>query len=140
MFARRERCGVGARLVGGCRVLGIGAQAQVPRPVGGTMREGAPICLAGLCRFRPGVKCRISHVLSEAVRRVGDDFEVHCGYRLPETFEDRHGGTSFRAANWRGKTAGRGRQGHAATETPNAVYELAGRIPEPRAPLKVGVG
>ena len=42
-----------------------------------------------------------------------------------ETFveEGRHEGPNFEAANWRGETAGRGRQDrkYAATEAPNAV-------------------
>lgn len=69
--------------------------------------------------------------------------------RLPllETFieEDRHAGTSFQAANWAGETAGRGRQGHAATETPKAHLDAGWRERfseplAPLAPLEVGAG
>ena len=122
------RCGVGAWLAGGCRVRGVGVPARVPRPPVGTTREGVRICTGwpACAAFWPDVECRTSHVLGGVVRRVGDDFEKRYGYRpyLLETFveKDQHAGTSFQAAGWRGETAGRGRQGHAATETPKAVY------------------
>jgi len=60
-----------------------------------------------------------SHVLTEALRRLGDDWSERYGYRpvLVETFVDpkRFKGTCYRAANWRslGETAGR------ATPYPN---------------------
>ena len=92
------RCGVGL-------VRGVGAQAW--RPSAGTTSGGALAC-TGACRVsRPGVECRT--VLGGVVHRVGD--EARYGYRLLETFENRHAGTSFRAANRAGETAGRGRQG-----------------------------
>ena len=90
--------------------------------------------VVGLCRFliRPGVSCRnlASHVLGQAARRVGEDFERLHGHRpwLLETFVDEreHTGASFRAANWVrvGETRGRGRQdrAHGAPETRKAVY------------------
>ena len=106
--SRRRRTGLSAATVGWSDA---GRRACLHRVV----------CLS---RFlvRPGVECRTSHVLGSVVRRVGDDFEARYGYRpyLLETFVDRHAGTGFQASNWRGETAGRGRQGHAATETPKA--------------------
>ena len=141
------RCEVGAWLAGGCRVRGVGAQARMPRPSAGTTREGAPICTGwpACAVFWPGVECRTSHVLGCVVRRVGGDFEERYGYRpyLLETFVDRHGGASFRAAGWHllGETAGRGRQGHAATETPKACLDADWRartLRAPLAPLEVG--
>ena len=132
--------------------VGFAASAhklECRRPLAGATREGAPICTewSACAAFWLDVECRTSHVLGGVVRRVGDDFEARYGYRsyLLETFVDRHGGASFRAAGWRGETAGRGRQGHAATETPKACLDAdwRARIPEPRAPLaplEVGAG
>ena len=113
----------------------------------GTTREGAPICIGWPVCVAPGVSCLPSHVLGRVVRAA----RLRRTLRLPllETFEDRHAGTSFQAANWAGETAGRGRQGHAATETPKAVYiyELDASWRErfseplaPLAPLEVGAG
>jgi hypothetical protein len=56
-----------------------------------------------------------SHVLGQALRRVGRDWQQRYGYQpyLVETFvEAGQAGTCYRAANWMevGKTAGRGRQ------------------------------
>ncbi len=93
--------------------------------------------VVGLNRFliRPGVRCRnlASHVLGAVLRRLGEDFERHFGYRpwLVETFvESRvHSGASLKAANWRyvGPSRGRGRQDRhrTGTETPKAIYLYA---------------
>jgi len=57
-----------------------------------------------------------SHVLSQALGRLGADWQEHYGFApvLVETFVDRSRflGSSYRAANWQyvGKTSGRGRQ------------------------------
>jgi len=58
------------------------------------------------------VKCLASKVLSIVARQIGDDWQVHHGYRpvLLETFVDptRFTGASYQAANWQaiGQTAG----------------------------------
>lgn len=90
--------------------------------------------VVGLNRFliRPGVRCRhlASHVLARMLRRVAADFETRYGYRpyLIETFVEQptHSGVSLVASNWHyvGESSGRGRQdrGHAALETPKAIY------------------
>ena len=113
------RCGVGL-------VRGVGAQAW--RPSAGTTSGGALAC-TGACRVsRPGVECRT--VLGGVVHRVGD--EARYGYRLLETFENRHAGTSFgRPTGLARPPAGGDR---AATETPKAVYGgLAGPGTAPAA-------
>ena len=56
-----------------------------------------------------------SHVLGQALRRVGRDWQERYGYApyLVETFvEAKQAGTCYRAANWQvvGQTQGRGRQ------------------------------
>ena len=80
-----------------------------------------------------------------AVRSTGWETRRATATAHLETFENRHAGTSFRAANRAGETAGRGRQGrNGDTE---GCYELdvdwRERIPEPRlllAPLETGAG
>ena len=77
----------------------------------GTTREGAPIRVASLYRAR-GVAPPLAR---SGPRTAGNDFDARYGYlrsRLLKT-----GGTSCGQPGWRG----RGRQGHAATETPKAV-------------------
>ena len=60
-----------------------------------------------------------SHVLSQAVRRLKDDWVAKYGHPvwLVETLVEpnRFAGTAYRAANWQwmGQTQGRGRQGPA---------------------------
>jgi len=88
----------------------------------------------GLSRFliRPMIHCHnlASHVLGQALRRVGPDFERRYGYRpwLVESFIDpaKYSGVSYRAANWTciGRTRGRGRQDRArvATVRPKDIY------------------
>ena len=86
----------------------------------GTTREGAPICIGWPACVAPGVSCLPSHVLGRVVRAAGNDFDARYGYpslRLLKT-----GMRERVAANRAGETAGRGRQGHAATETLKAVY------------------
>ena len=103
----------------------------------GTTREGAPIRVASLCRAR-GVA---PPLVRSGPRTAGNDFDVRYSYLCSRLLKT--GGTSFQAANRAGETAGRGRQGHAATETPKAASwrERIPRIPRaPRAPLEVGAG
>lgn len=93
-----------------------------------------------------------SHVLSQALRRVGRDWQQRYGYEpcLVETFveAERFAGTCYRAANWEllGLTQGRGRQdrAHEQAETvkqvwvyalhPQARQRLGGGTPAPPPP------
>jgi len=92
-----------------------------------------------------------SHVLGQALRRVGRDWQQRYGYKpyLVETFVEREqAGTCYRAANWIevGETAGRGRQdrGHQGRQSvkqvwvyalrPQAREGLGGGAPAPPAP------
>ena len=78
--------------------------------------------IVGLNRFRPGIVCRASRVLSLSLRAVGQDFEARYGYRpwLLETFPAHRIGV--RAGNRVAETCGRGRQDGA--EPVKAMYEL----------------
>ena len=118
-----------------------------PAATAGWNDDGRRACLhwvACLSRFRPGIKCRNLAVLGRVAK--GDDFEARYGYRsyLLETFDEKHEGASFLAANWRrvGKISGR-----RGAEMPKAVYmheldaEWRERLRIPRlAPLGVGAG
>ena len=93
-----------------------------------------------------------SHVLGQALRRVGSDWQELYGYEpcLVETFVDAEhfAGTCYRAANWEmvGLTQGRGRQDrdHEGGQTvkqvwvyalhPQARQRLGGRAPTPPPP------
>jgi len=92
-----------------------------------------------------------SHVLGQALRRVGRDWQERYGYKpcLVETFvEAGQAGTCYRAANWQalGVTQGRGRQDreHARAQSvkqvwvyalhPRARERLGGRAPVPPPP------
>lgn len=73
-----------------------------------------------------------SHVLGQALRRVGGDWQERYGYApyLVETFvEAGQAGTCYRAANWIevGQTAGRGRQDreHARAQAVKQVWVYA---------------
>ena len=74
------------------------------------------------------VKCLASKVLSTVARQIGDDWQVHHGYRpvLLETFVDptRFTGASYRAANWQaiGRTAGSARRTRQASASPKDCY------------------
>jgi hypothetical protein len=72
-----------------------------------------------------------SHLLSQVVRRLSEDWQNKYGHRiyLLESFVEcgRFRGTCYRAANWRwvGRTRGRGRQGPnplKPTEPPKDIY------------------
>ena len=106
----------------------------------GRRGKARPFAPGGQLASRPGCRASASHVLGRVVRAA----RLRRTLRLPllETFEDRHAGTSFQAANWAGETAGRGRQEHAATETPKAHLDAGWRerFSEPLAPLEVGAG
>ena len=92
-----------------------------------------------------------SHVLGQALRRVGKDWQARYGYvpYLVETFVDAaQAGTCYRAANWQavGQTQGRGRQDreHERRQSvkqvwvyalhPQARARLGGRTPAPPPP------
>ena len=92
-----------------------------------------------------------SHVLGQALRRVGRDWQARYGYApyLVETFvEAGQAGTCYRAANWRevGQTRGRGRQdrAHARGQAVKQVWvyalhrqareRLGGQAPAPPPP------
>jgi len=92
-----------------------------------------------------------SHVLGQALRRVGHDWQQRYGYEpwLVETFvEAEHAGTCYRAANWErvGLTQGRGRQdrnhdrGQPVRQVwvyalhPQARERLGGHAPAPPPP------
>jgi hypothetical protein len=76
------------------------------------------------------VKNLASHVLGQAVRRIGGDWEERWSYRpvLLETFVDPRyfDGTCYRAANWRylGMTTGEGlvRKGKTYTTSPKKIF------------------
>lgn len=76
------------------------------------------------------VKNLASHVLGQAVRRIGEDWEQRWSYRpvLLETFVDPKyfEGTCYRAANWRylGMTTGEGlvRKGKSYTTSPKKIF------------------
>lgn len=76
------------------------------------------------------VKNLASHVLAQAVRRIGGDWEERWSYRpvLLETFVDPRyfAGTCYRAANWRylGMTTGEGlvRKGRSYTTSPKKIF------------------
>ncbi len=74
------------------------------------------------------VKCLASKVLSTVARQIGDDWQVHHGYRpvLLETFVDptRFTGASYRAANWQaiGRTAGSAQRAREASASPKDCY------------------
>lgn len=78
------------------------------------------------------IKYLASHVLGQAVRRIGDDWQQRWGYRpvVVETFVDpeRYTGTCYRAANWLyvGDTTGTGlaRQGKSYTSSPKKIFVL----------------
>jgi hypothetical protein len=90
--------------------------------------------VVNLSRFliRPSVHCAnlASRLLSMAVQRLPEDFELRFNYRpwLVESFVDKahHWGTCYKAANWIlvGHTQGRGRQDRfrQATETVKDIY------------------
>lgn len=71
-----------------------------------------------------------SHVLGQAARRLGDDWQQRWGYRpvLMETFVDpaRYSGSSYKAANWQylGKTTGEGlvRKGKRYHTSPKMIF------------------
>ena len=71
-----------------------------------------------------------SHVLSQAMKRIGDDWEERWSYRpvLLETFVDPRyfDGTCYRAANWRylGMTTGEGlvRKGKRYATSPKKIF------------------
>lgn len=76
------------------------------------------------------VKNLASHVLGQAVRRIGDEWEERWSYRpvLLETFVDPRyfNGTCYRAANWQylGMTTGEGfvRKGKRYTTSPKKIF------------------
>jgi hypothetical protein len=76
------------------------------------------------------VKNLASHVLGQAVRRIGDDWEKRWSYRpvLLETFVDPRyfDGTCYRATNWQylGMTTGEGlvRKGKSYTTSPKKIF------------------
>ena len=76
------------------------------------------------------VKNLASHVLGQAVRRIGDDWEERWSYRpvLLETFVDpgRFEGTCYRACNWQylGMTSGEGlvRKGKEYATSPKKIF------------------
>ena len=76
------------------------------------------------------VKNLASHVLGQAARRIGDDWQNRWEYRplLLETFVDPelYGGTCYQAANWHylGMTIGMGlaRRGKSYTTTPKKIF------------------
>jgi len=78
------------------------------------------------------VKNLASHVLGQAVRRLGDDWQQRWGYRpvVVETFVDPeyYAGTCYRAANWLylGQTTGTGlaRKGKSYTSSPKQILVL----------------
>ncbi|MGA9992920.1 MAG: IS4 family transposase [Thiobacillaceae bacterium] len=97
-------------------------------------RQGGLAKVVGNSRFlilpTVNVPNLASHVLSLAVTRLADDWQVRYGVRpvLVETFVDRtrYRGTCYRAANWvyLGQTQGRGRQdrAHAKTATAKDIW------------------
>ena len=115
------RCGFRAWLAGGCGVRGLGRTGLSAATDGwdDAGRRAHLHRVASLCRAR-GV---VPPLARSGPRGPCGRKRLRRTLRLPllETFEDRHAGTSFQAANWAGETAGRGRQGHAATETLKAV-------------------
>ncbi len=112
------------RLAARDRWIGWGEEAR---------REHLPEVIAN-SRFLilPWLRVRhlASHVLGQALRRVGRDWQQRYGYQpwLVETFVDaaRFRGTCYRAANWQllGRTQGRGRQDrqHAHAQTVKQVW------------------
>ncbi len=74
------------------------------------------------------VKCLASKVLAQVSRQIGDDWQVHHGYRpvLLETFVDpkRFKATSYRAANWQviGKTDRSAKRADKAGTAPKECY------------------
>jgi len=82
----------------------------------------------------PWVRVRnlASHVLGQAARRIGEDWQDRWSYRpvLLETFVDPrfYDGTCYRAANWRyvGMTTGEGlvRKGKCYTTSPKKIFVL----------------
>ncbi len=78
------------------------------------------------------VKNLASHVLGQAMRRLGDDWQQRWGYRpvVVETFVDQeyYAGTCYRAANWLylGQTTGTGlaRKGKSYTSSPKQILVL----------------
>ena len=93
--------------------------------------------VVGMSRFliRPSVRCNnlASRVLGMILRRIGQDYETHYGYRpwMVESFveTDRFAGTCYQAANWVeiGQTKGRGRQDRFTKKdkTVKAIYVYA---------------
>lgn len=112
----------GARVLG---AMGFGAAAWKLAPrdrfIGWTpaQRERGLHRIVGQSRFLilPWIQCQnlASKALALAVRRLGEDWQAHYGFRpaLLETFVDttRFRGTCYRAANWLevGHTQGRGK-------------------------------